>query len=273
LAEEHDRARRPARFDLDALALELTDADAGVARRAVDRIGARLARLDEPALQRAVEMLTRLFHADVVDRPDLKNVRERAVEVLAAGGRRVVPRLLRRMPGSDITSHPWLARALGRMGAEALPPLRALLASAEDPSSRAFAIHAIGMMGTPGVVRALPEMIGSLVHSDREVRDSAARTLGRIAATVPARRLTPRRRRGMFEALLRAAGDLQPGVRARAMHSLGTMAARGLLTRQERRALEAAARSALGEGESYTWDQAYIVRREARETLDRLRRA
>jgi len=59
--------------------------------------------------------------------------------------------------------------------------------------------------------------------------------------------------------------DAQPAVRAKAMRSLGKMAAAGLLNRPQRRIVEAAARAALGEGESYTWDHAYIVRREARE--------
>jgi hypothetical protein len=77
----------------------------------------------------------------------------------------------------------------------------------------------------------------------------------------------------MFEILLRAAGDSQPAVRARAMQSLGRMAAAGLLNRPQRRAVETAARAALGEGESYSWDQAYIVRREAREALDTLARS
>jgi len=273
LPVEHVRARRPPRFDLDALASELADADPGVVRRAVDRVGAHLGRLDEAGFRRAVEMLTSLFYVDIADLPDLEAVLDHTVEVLAARGRRVVPHLLRQMQGSDIKSHLWLARALGRMGADALPSLRTLLATAEDPYSRAFALYAIGKMSTPGVVRALPEVIGSLMHPDREVRDSAARTLGRIAAAAPAKSFTPRRRREMFETLLRAAGDAQPAVRAKAMRSLGKMAAAGLLNRPQRRIVEAAARAALGEGESYTWDHAYIVRREARETLDTIQRA
>jgi len=272
LPVEHVRARRPPRFDLDALASELADADPGVVRRAVDRVGAHLGRLDEAGFRRAVEMLTSLFYVDIADLPDLEAVLDHTVEVLAARGRRVVPHLLRQMQGSDIKSHLWLARALGRMGADALPSLRTLLATAEDPYARAFALYAIGKMSTPGVVRALPEVIGSLMHPDREVRDSAARTLGRIAATAPAKSFTPRRRREMFETLLRAAGDAQPAVRAKAMRSLGKMAAAGLLNRPQRRIVEAAARAALGEGESYTWDHAYIVRREARETLDTIQR-
>jgi len=97
LPVEHVRARRPPRFDLDALASELADADPGVVRRAVDRVGAHLGRLDEAGFRRAVEMLTSLFYVDIADLPDLEAVLDHTVEVLAARGRRVVPHLLRQM--------------------------------------------------------------------------------------------------------------------------------------------------------------------------------
>jgi hypothetical protein len=269
LTARRSPARRPA-FDLDALAAELAGADPGVVGRAVDKLRLRLARLPETGRRRAVEMLCSLFYIDTADRPDLESVLDRAVDVLAGRGRQVVPLLLVQMQGSDLKSHLWLARALGRMEGESLPALRNLLATAEDPYARSFALYAIGKMKAPGVAAALPEVVGSLMHPDREVRDTAARTLGRIAAAVPARRLTPRRRREMFETLMRATGDSQPAVRAKAMRSLGKMAGARLLNRAQRVMLESAARAALGESEVYAWDNAFIVRREARETLDTL---
>ena len=72
---------------------------------------------------------------------------------------------------------------------------------------------------------------------------------------------------------MRAAGDAQPAVRAKAMRSLGKMAAAGLLTRPRRALLDKAARAALGESGVYTWDDSYVVRREARETLEVVRRS
>ena len=259
-------------FDLDRLAADLAHGDSAVVERAVRRLQAGMGRLGDADYRRAVEALCSLFYVDTADRPDLEAALDRATSLLAGQGTKVVPLLLSQMQSSDIKSHLYLARTLGRIGSDALPRLRDLLATSEDPYSRAFALYAIGKMVCPDVVRALPEVLGGLMHPDKEVRDSAARALGKIAAVAPPRRLTPRRRREMFEALLRATRDPEPPVRAKAMRSLGKMAAAGLLNRQQKRALSAAARAVLGESEEYAWDNAYIVRREARETLELLTR-
>ncbi|HEU4402922.1 MAG TPA: HEAT repeat domain-containing protein [Candidatus Polarisedimenticolia bacterium] len=261
---------RKSPYDLERLAADLAHADPPVVERAVRTLRSRLGRLGEPDYRRAIEALLSLFYIDTVDRPDLEEALERATALLAAQKGRVVPVLIAQMRGSDLKSHLYLARTLGRIGREAVPRLRDLLATDEDPYARTFALYALGKMVCPEVVRALPEVIGGLMHPDREVRDTAARTLGKIAAVAPARRLTPRRRREMFEALLRATRDPQAPVRAKAMRSLGKMAAAGLLNLTQKRTLAGAARAALGETDEYAWDNAFIVRREARETLEHL---
>jgi len=259
------------RFDLDRLAGDLAHGDAAVVQRAVGRLGARLGRMRNVDYRRAVEALCSLFYVDIADRPDLEAALERVMKLLTAQRARVVPLLLSQMRSSDIKSHLYLARTLGRIGRDALPRLRDLLAKSEDPYARAFALYAIGKMTGADVVRVLPEVLGGLMHPDKEVRDSAARTIGRIVATVPARRLPRGRRREIFDVLLRTSRDLEPPVRAKAIRSLGKMAAAGLLDSPQREVLAAAARSILGETEDFTWDNAYIVRREARETLQHLR--
>jgi len=256
--------------DLEKLARDLSDADARVVEGALRRLGARLGRLGNAEYRRTVELVCSLFYVDPADRPDLERALERGTKLLASQGAKVIPHLIRQMEGSDIKSHIYLARTLGLIGPEALPRLRNLMATAEDPYSRAFALYALGKMTCPDVVRALPEVLGGLMHPDKEVRDSAARTLGKIATVAPPRRLTPRRRREMFEALTRALGDFQPAVRAKAMRSLGKLDAAGLMNRGQKKMFESAARKALGESDEYAWDNAYIVRREAREALDRL---
>jgi HEAT repeat protein len=261
--------RKP--FDLDRLAADLAHDDAAVVVRAVGRLGARLGRLRNAGYRRAVEALCSVFYVDIADRPDLEPALERAMTLLAGQKARVVPLLLSQMRSSDIKSHLYLARTLGRMGRQALPSLRTLLATSEDPYARALALYALGKMRDPEVVRALPEVLGGLMHPDKEVRDSAARTIGRIVAVVPPGRFPRGRRREIFDALLRTSRDLEPPVRAKAIRSLGKMAAAGLLDAPQGRALTSAARSILGETEDFTWDNAYIVRREAREALQHLR--
>ncbi len=257
-------------MNLEDLAAALADSEPGVVEGALRRLGRRLGRLANSEYRRAVELVCSLFYVDTADRPDLEPALERATKLLVSQGSRVVPHLLRQMEGSDIKSHTYLARTLGEIGPGALASLRNLLATAEDPYSRAFAVYALGKMTCPEVVRALPEVLGGMMHPDKEVRDSSARTLGKIATVAPPKNLTPRRRREMFEALMRALGDYQPAVRAKAMRSLGKMASVGILNREQRKMFQSAAHNALGESREYAWDNAYIVRREAREALERL---
>jgi len=173
---------------------------------------ARMASLPEADFRGAVEELCSLFYVDTADRPDLQPLLDQVVAVLAAQGPRVVAQLLELMKGSDIKSHLYLARTLAAVGHAALPALRRVIAT-EDPYSRSFALFAVGKVHDPAVREALPEVIGSLMHPDKEVRDSAARALGKIAEAVPADVLAEDRRHELFEVLFRTLADVQPATR------------------------------------------------------------
>lgn len=225
-----------------------------------------LGRLPDAEFRGAVEEVCALFYVDTADRPDLQPLLDRAVRVLAAQGTRVVPQLLELMRGSDIKSHLFLGRTLGTIGPAALPALRRVIAT-EDPYSRSFALFAVGKVHDPAVKEALPEVVGSLMHPDKEVRDSAARTLGKIAERVPVGDLDPARRTEIYEVLFRALSDAQPAVRAKAVRSLGKLARFGYLDATQEQHVRLAVLRILGRDETEEWDRAFIVRREAEETL------
>jgi len=225
--------------------------------------------LPEADFRGAVEELCSLFYVDTADRPDLQPLLDRAVEVLAAQGPRVVAQLLELMKGSDIKSHLHLARTLAAIGHAALPALRRVIAT-EDPYSRSFALFAVGKVHDPAVREALPEVIGSLMHPDKEVRDSAARALGKIAEAVPADQLAEDRRTEIFEVLFRTLSDVQPAVRAKAVRSLGKLVRFGYLAVAQEQRVRLAVLRILGRDEAYEWDRAFIVRREAEEALRHL---
>ena len=253
--------------EIGRLALDLAAVDPATVEAAVARIESLLSSVEPEEYRLAVDALCSLFYIDIADKPELDDALNRTADLLASQGARVVPLLLQQMEASDIKSHLYLARALGRIGADALPRLRDTLATAEDPYTRSFVMYAIGKMSCPDVAVAIPEVLGGLMHPDKEVRDTAARTLGRIATTVPAAELPPRQRVVMFEALASAVRDPQAPVRAKAMRSLGKMAAAGLLDDAQTEMLAVAARAALGETDEHVWDSAFIVRREAQEAL------
>jgi len=235
--------------------------------RAVDWFDARLAGLPDTDFRGAVEALCGLFFVDTFDRPELEPLLDRAEAALVRCGPRVIPQLLGFMKGSDIKSHLYLARTLGLIGTPAIEPLRKFIATEDDPYCRTFGLFALGKIRDPGVNAALPEVTGCLMHPDREVRDSAARTLGRMVEVVPASLLTERRRTEIFEALSRCLADPQPVVRAKTIRSLGKMGAAGYLSPAQAELARQAAHAILGHGERYEWDLAYIVRREAQEAL------
>lgn len=230
----------------------------------------RLPGLAEPELRAATEALCTLFYVDTHDRPDLQSSLDLAVGALVSVGPRVVSHLLELMQGSDMKSHFHLARTLGMIGRPALPALRRFIATEDDPYSRSFALFAVGKIRDPEVREALPEVVGSLMHPDKEVRDSAARALGKIAASVPAELLSERHRTEIFEVLFRTLSDLHSAVRAKAVRSLGKMARAGYLTAEQEACVGAAVLRILGHDEAYEWDRAYIVRREAEEALGHL---
>jgi HEAT repeat protein len=230
----------------------------------------RLPGLADAELRSATEALCTLFYVDTQDRPDLQPSLERAVAALASVGPRVVSHLLELMQGSDLKSHFYLARTLGVIGQPAVPALRRFIATEDDHYSRSFALFALGKIRDPEVREALPEVVGSLMHPDKEVRDSATRALGKIAERVPVERVSERERTDIFEALHRALSDRHSAVRAKAVRSLGKVAQAGYLTPEREEQVKVAVLRILGRDEAFDWDRAYIVRREAEEALAQL---
>jgi hypothetical protein len=78
------------------------------------------------------------------------------------------------------------------------------------------------------------------------------------------------RRSEIFEVLFRALSDTQPAVRAKAVRSLGKLARFGYLESAQEEHVRLAVLRILGRDEAYEWDRAFVVRREAEETLRNL---
>ena len=72
---------------------------------------------------------------------------------------------------------------------------------------------------------------------------------------------------GFLDALQTNLSDYSPGVRAKAVRSLGKLAKHGHLTARERWELAVRLRRILGQDENFEWDRAYVVRKEAQEAL------
>lgn len=232
----------------------------GLARQEIARLGSREAR---PLF----EIVSAVFYLDPLDRPELVPILDEAVSVVAGFGEWVIPALVDHLEAGDVKAQLAVGHALGRIGADAIAPLMAKYDAVADPAVRPFVLYALGKIASPRVAEALPLMLEALRATDVETRDTAARALGRMADSIPPGGMPDAARVAVVESLHALLADAKVGVRAKAVRSLGKLAKAGHLTAAEKETLSAVCRRLLGLDESFEWDRAYVVRREAEEAL------
>jgi hypothetical protein len=214
------------------------------------------------------ETILPLFYIDPLDHPEHVPVIEEAIRVVAGLGESVIPALIQNLEMGDVKAQMAIAQALGWMGAAAVDPLIAEYNSTcPDPSCRAFLLYALGKVKAPEVVKAAPLAVAAARSADLELRDTATRALGKFAESIPAGGLAEEVRLAAIEALQDNLSDYSPGVRAKAVRSLGKLAQHGHLTPREKWDLAGRLRRILGQDEQFEWDRAYVVRKEAQEAV------
>lgn len=219
--------------------------------------------------QKLCELVLPLFYIDPLDLPGHVPVIEEAIMVTAGLGEAVIPILIQNLEAGDVKAQMAIAQALGWMGAKAVDPLVAEYESTcPDPACRAFLLYALGKVKSPEVVKAAALALAAAGSPDLELRDTATRAIGKFAESIPAGALPEEIRVGYQERLTRNLADASPGIRAKAVRSLGKLAQHGHMTARERWELAAILHRILGEDENYEWDRAYVVRKEAKEALE-----
>ncbi|MBI5443025.1 MAG: hypothetical protein HY900_17645 [Deltaproteobacteria bacterium] len=216
-----------------------------------------------------VEVLSTLFYVDPFDRPDLARAVEEAVRLLACCPW-AMPLLLETLDAGDLKAQMAVASALGSMGEDAVEPLLAEYRRSSDASRKAFVLYALGKVKAPAVVKASECAVEACASSDRELRDTATRIIGKLAESIRPADLPEALGRSFVAALRANLGDSSPAVRAKAVRSLGKLGKFGHLRPEERQELRAVCERLLGRDEQSDWERAYIVRREAVEALRQL---
>lgn len=245
----------------------LASSDARDLGKGLELAGQEIARVGSHEARTLFEILSTVFYLDPLDRPDLVPIVDEAVNLVAGFGEWVIPILVDHLEAGDVKAQLAVGHALGRIGADAIAPLMAKYEAVADPAVRPFILYALGKIGSPRVVEAVPMMLVALRSSDLETRDTAARALGRMADSIPPGALPASQRDAIVERLHETLADPNAGLRAKAVRSLGKLAKAGHMTAAERATLEAVCRRLLGEDESFDWDRAFIVRKEAEEAL------
>ncbi len=213
------------------------------------------------------EILSALFYLDPIERPDLAPLLDEALNLVAGFGRWAIPDLLEKFDGCDFKLQMVVANALGRIGADAIEPMVQEFHRTFDSDRRVFITYALGKIKSPRIASAAPVVLEAARSSYMELRDTGTRSIGKIAESIPAGSLPEDLRRGLVEQLLKNIASESAGVRSKAIRSLGKLARFGHLSSEEKGDLKNRCERILGRDESFEWDNAYIVRREAEEAL------
>lgn len=250
--------------ELEAL---LASEEPEAVRRGLELASREIGRAGPAEAQALLEAVAALFYIDPLDRPDLVPVLDEAVSLVAGFGERVIPFLIERFDASDFKAHMAVAHALGRIGEEVIAPLVAQYQSTEDPARGAFILYALSKVKSPRVVAATGLALEAAGASDRELRDTGTRALGKLAESIPPSGLSDETRRAFIAQLQRNLADASPTIRAKAVRSLGKLARCGHMTPAEKKTLKATLELIAGRDARFDWDRAYVVRREAEEAL------
>ncbi|GAB4278410.1 MAG: hypothetical protein Kow0092_34220 [Deferrisomatales bacterium] len=232
-------------------------------QKGLEALADKLPALEGDAFDEAIQAVTGLFYVDPMDHPELIPVLEQAEYLLADLRERAIPSILRFLGESDLKTHFHLAAVLGKMGYAAVGPLLEEYGRTGDDYARVFILYALGKVKDPKVLDALPALFDALEDPNPEIRDTAARALGKICEHVNPSLISEETRARLFDKLMARVSDRMAGVRSKAVRSLGKMARFGLLDRPRADKLRSTLAGILGETEGENWDVAYIVRAEA----------
>ena len=213
------------------------------------------------------EMASAMFFIDPLDRPEFAPVLDEAITLVVGFGAWVIEPLLENLDAGDVKAQMAIGSALGRLGADAIDPLLAAYAATDDPDRKTFILFAFGKTKTPRVVAAAPIVLEAAGSPDREIRDTATRTLGKLVESITPGTLPEVLREAFVSQLVANLADDSPSIRSKAVRSLGKMMIYGFLTPAEREQLRSICQRLLGKDGSFEWDRAYVVRREAEEAM------
>ena len=253
---------------MEAILEKLRSHDAHTILEALIELNRSIPKLDNDARQMLASAVSSLFYIDTVDMPEFTTVVDMAVKVVAGMGPELIPYHLQEMQGTDFKALLCFSRVLAALGTESINPIVEACERTEENHLLVGAIYALSKIRDESVLKGFPLIVALCENPAKEVRDTAVRTLGKLVEHLHPSCFSADQREQAFEALMAATHDSSPGIRAKGVRGLGKMEARGLLDPQTRERTHERIRQVLGRHETYSWDTAYIVRREAEEALE-----
>jgi HEAT repeat protein len=240
--------------------------DPAAIRKAIAGITENIEELELRQIPEVVEILASLFYIDLGDKPEFVTAVEETVKGIAAIGEPAIPTLMWLLGESDYKANLMIARTLGRIGPSAYGPLKDMFYYPQSPWQRSLAMFALAKMHEGALMEIFPDTVNALDDSDREIRDTAARTVGRIIDSFKPGQIPQDLVADAFERLLLRLRDSSAVVRAKAVRSIGKMARNRYLDMDQLASARDAVAALLGEDDNDP-DPFYLVRREAEESM------
>jgi hypothetical protein len=214
------------------------------------------------------EIISPLFYIDTLDHPELISILDEATSLAAQLSPSIIPVLLKNLNAGDFKAQWAIAHVLGRIGSEAIKPMMEAYESSSDHLLRTFILYAMGKIKSLEIIRALPLVLDAARSPDLEMRDTATRTLGKLVEAIPPEAMPEKLKLQIEECLHHNLSDTNASVRAKAIRSLGKLSRYGYLTDSARKSLRAVCQHILGTDQDNDWDRAFVVRKEAGESLN-----
>lgn len=255
---------------LTAICERLRGNDPHVVLEALIELSRSIPELGGEDRRKLASTVSNLFCIDTVSLPEFTSVVDMAVRVVTAMGPALIPHHLEEMRGTDFKGLFCFARVLAALGTESVKPILEACDGADDDHLLVGALYALTKIRDESVMKGFPLIVDLCNSPKSEVRDAAVGTLGELVEHLPSLCFSQKQRKRAFEALLAATRGPTPGTRAKGVRGLGKMADKGLLSAQARQRTLNRIRQVLGRHKGYTWDTAYIVRKEAEEAMGHL---
>jgi HEAT repeat protein len=216
-------------------------------------------------VREVADALVSLFYLDPADRPEMNVVIDSAVDALVALGPGAVDVLIEDLTDTDLKANLLVGRTLAQMGKVASAALIDKFRKSRDPSERTIALFAMSKMDDPALIKVFPDIVAALDDPFAELRDTAARSVGKLVETFGCNGLSEENIALAFDKLMLKLTDPHPGTRSKAVRSVGKMAKLRCLSESEMTRARTGMESILGIDGQRDWDRAFNVRREAEE--------
>jgi len=216
--------------------------------------------------------LTQLFYQDHVGMPEMISLANRAEKQVRRFGSVVIPFLIDELVSADAESCAHLGRIIAVNGADAIPPLlEAWNKKRTDQYALINLTQALAYFRSSEILQSLPVILAAAESDDYQLSSNVINATGKLVVRIDSAQFDEALRQQMFDISFSHLADSHSLVRMQAARTLGKLMEQGLLTNTQKESLRAAYSAILGKDEDHDWDDAYIVRHEAKRYLPLLK--